>query len=440
MMGGFELLVILAMIAFNSVFAAYEIALAAVTVARLQVLARENLAGAPRALYMKENVEASLAAIQLGITLFGAVAAATGGAGAEERIAPWIQQRLGLPATVAELVAIAGVVLPLTAVTITFGELVPKVFALRNKEWVCLKLSPGMYWFTRSVWPAVWLFEMVVSAIADWGERRFRQASGSARPEAAELQELRAAATLARTSRLIGHQEENIILAAARLSSRPLREIMLGAEHISLLDLKQSIADCLVKAHLDMHTRFPVTERAGDPQAISGYVNFKDIVTHMRLSPHDPSLRAIVRAIPSFPGNLPIATALEHLMRDRTHIALVRDAQGRVEGMITLEDVIEELVGDIQDEYDLLPTHAVPSGGGWVVGGGLGLVRLRELTGIDLTADSPPDGVRNVSGWVAAQLGRDVRGGEALERSGVRVLVRKVRRQQVLEAQVSRTR
>jgi putative hemolysin len=439
-MGPIELIVMLAMIAFNGIFAAYEIALAAVSPLRLQILNQENRKGARAAAYMKENVEGSLAAIQLGITLFGAVAAATGGAGAQEQIGPWMQQAFGIPESVAEPAAIALVVVPLTSFTIVFGELVPKVFALRNKERVCLSLSPVMYWFTLSVWPAVWLFETVVTAIADWAERHFHRVSGSARSEAMELQELRAAAAVARTSRLIGHREENIILGAARLSSRPVRDIILPAEHIAMLNVNNSIGDCLVKAHLDMHTRFPVTEREGAPQAIVGYVNFKDIVAHMRLSPHDASLRAILRSIPSLPDDMPISSALEKLMRERTHIALVRDGQGRVLGMITLEDILEELVGDIQDEYDQLPLHVAPTGGGWVVGGGVGLARLRELTGIDLAAELGPDKPRNLNGWVVAQLASKVRGGEVLERNGVRVVVRKVRRQQVLEAQVSRIR
>jgi putative hemolysin len=329
---------------------------------------------------------------------------------------------------------------PLTAFTIVVGELVPKIFALRNKEWVCLRLSPAMSWFALSTWPVVWLLESSATAVMNWTERRWKpRIHRDAKAEAAELQELRAIASMARTARLIGAREENIILGAVRLSSRPIREIMLPAEHINMLNVNDSISDCLVAAHLEMHTRFPVTERAGDPQGIIGYVNFKDIVAHMRLSPHDSSIRAIVRVMPSFQEDLPISSALESLMRERAHIALVRDSSGKVLGMITLEDIIEELVGEIQDEYDLLPVHAVASGAGWVVGGGISLPRLRELTGIDLASSLPASGARTLSGWVAGHLSRAVRGGDVVERNGMRVVVRKVRRQQVLEAQVSLT-
>jgi putative hemolysin len=435
-MGAVELVIMLAMVAFNSVFAAYEIALAAVSQARLQVLAGEGRAGAKAALYMKENVEASLAAIQLGITLFGAVAAATGGAGAEEDIAPWLASRWGLSMGLAELLAVAVVVAPLTAVTIVGGELVPKVFALRNKELVCLRMSPGMRWFTFSVWPAVWLFETCVIAITDWGERRLRREGG--RLEAAELQELRAVAAMARTSRLIGAREEGIILGAARLASRPVREIMLPAPAISMLPLNASLGDALVSAHLDMHTRFPVTERPGDPGGIVGYVNVKDMVSALRLSPREPSLRGIVRPLQHFSAEDTISGCLERLLREGAHIAVVCDG-GKVAGLVTMEDIVEELLGDIKDEYDRPPSRVTPAGAGWVVGGGTPLSRLREVAGLDLESDLPPGGAATLADWLSGHLGRPAAAGDVVERGGVRVAVRKLRRQALHEAQVARS-
>lgn len=435
---GIDWAIIAAMVLLNGVFAAYELALASASLARLQMLAHENRLGAKAAVRMKQSMEASLAVVQLGITLVGVIAAATGGAEAQEDFTPAFRQ-LGASTQVAEVLALSVVIVPLTIVTIVIGELIPKVFALRNKEWVCLRLSPLMMGFSFVVWPVVWLLEMVVKAAVAFGERFvFRGGVREGGHEAVSMQELRATAALARASRLIGAQEERIILSAARLSSRPVVEIALPAEHISLLNVNNSLSDCLIAAHLDMHTRFPVTQREGDPQAIIGYVNFKDIVAQLRLAPKHPSLAAILRPIPLFQASEPIAHVLETMMREHTHIALVRSPEGRVVGLVTLEDILEELVGEIEDEHDRLPAHVASSEAGWVVGGGISLTRLREVTGLDLEADLPNDTARTFNQWMAGHLGRPVRGGDVLERHGLRILVRKIRRQGVLEAQISR--
>ncbi len=436
-MWGAELAVIAAMVVINSVFAGYEIALASVSLPRLQALAQENRPGARAALRMKEAIEGSLAAIQLGITLVGAIAAATGGAGAEENLAPWLRERAGLPEGLAELLALAIVVLPITVVSILFGELLPKVFALRNPEWLCLQLSPAMRWFTQSVHPLVWLFEQGVAAIMRWSARRWQRARAAA-PDTTAIGELRATATAAHTLRLIGKREEKIIHAATTLPNRAVREIMLPAPAIAMLHAGDNLADALLQAHLHMHTRFPTTEGPGDPQKIVGYVNFKDIVVQLKLAPGEPTLRGIVRPIPSLPDSTPIASGLETLMRERSHIALVRDAAGSVCGMITLEDILEELVGEIEDEYDRLPARVVASGPGWVVGGGVTLARLATDTGIRLAPRAPADDGQRLTDWVCEQLGGPVGGGELLERAGVRLLVRKVRRQSVREAYLFR--
>ncbi len=431
-----ELIVVAAMIALNSVFAGYEIALASINVGRLEIMARERRRGAAAALRMKQNIEASLAVVQLGITLVGAIAAATGGAGAEESIEPHLRE-WGLSPGAAQFLAIAMIVAPLTVLTIMFGELVPKVFSLRNKEWVCLRLSPLMEWFSYSVWPAVWMFESGTTLIMRWSERCWKL-DDQDNPEEAKLQELRGAAAVARTSRLIGHREEGIIVSASRLAKTPLRRIMLPIEYVSMLAVQMSLSDALVAAHQDMHTRFPVTEEAGNAQRIFGYVNFKDIVAALRLAPGDPSIRNIARRLASFQADMSVADCLERLMREHNHIALVRETDGQVIGMVTLEDVVEELVGEIHDEFDRIPAHLTPAGQGWIAGGFVTLGQLRDAAGIDLPLlnDKP---IHTLNDWITERLDRPPRGGEVIEADACRILVRKVRRTLVQEAYLSRT-
>jgi putative hemolysin len=293
-----------------------------------------------------------------------------------------------------------------------------------------------MEWFTYAAWPAVWFFETSVALIVKWGEKRWKPEENAA-PSEAHLHELRAVAALARASRLIGWREEGIIVNAARLSRTPVRAIALPAEFVRMLDADAVLTEALVAAHQDMHTRFPVTEQPGDPQGIVGYVNFKDVVATLRLNPHEPSLRSVLRPLTAFAAETSVAECLERMIREHTHIALVREADGRVTGMLTLEDVLEELVGEIHDEYDRLPAHLVSAGTGWFVGGGVGLDRIRQTTGLDL----PPKGdhpVLTLNDWVLERLGQPPRGGEQIDTATARVLVRKTRRKLVQEAHLSR--
>jgi len=430
-----ELIVMAVMIALNGIFAAYEIALASVGLARLDTLAHENRHGAASAMRMKTGMEGSLAVVQLGITLVGAIAAATGGAGAEESIEPWFLGQ-GFAAGTAQFLAIGVIVLPLTVVTIIFGELVPKVFALENREWVVLRLSPLMEWFSFAVWPAVWFLETTVSLLVGLLTRRWNRGESTA--NATELQELRAIAALARTSRLIGRREEGIIVSAARLSSTTIESVMLPIEHVRYLYIGDSLTTALVAAHLDMHTRYPVTEQKNDPQTFMGYVNFKDIVATLRIAPQEPSLRGILRPLVHFNSTATVAECLERLIHEHNHIAVVRNPAGHVVGIVTLEDILEELVGEIHDEYDRLPAHVVPTGHGWIVGGSLPLSKLAEVIGSPLEMESgmlPTDALNT---WIARRLGRPARPGDTVRSDGWQLIVRKVRRQAVVEAFVTR--
>lgn len=429
-----ELIVMTVMIALNGIFAAYEIALASVGLARLDTLVHESRHGAASAMRMKTSMEGSLAVVQLGITLVGAIAAATGGAGAEESIEPWFHAQ-GFSSGAAQFLAIGVVVLPLTVVTIIFGELVPKVFALENREWVVLRLSPLMEWFSFAVWPAVWFLESTVSLLVGALTRNW-QREGSA--NATELQELRAIAALARTSRLIGRREEGIIVSAARLSSTTIESVMLPISHVRYLYIGDSLNEALVAAHLDMHTRYPVTEQKHDPQTFMGYVNFKDIVATLRIAPQEPSLRGILRPLVQFKSNATVAECLERLIHEHNHIAVVSDKSGQAVGIVTLEDILEELVGEIHDEYDRLPAHVVPTGHGWIVGGSLPLGKLAEVTSSPLDDEPETLPTDTLNAWVARRLGRPARPGDTVRSGGWQLVVRKVRRQAVVEAFVAR--
>ncbi len=423
------LLVILIMLVFNGMLAAYEMALVSVSRARLHILQGRRIKGASEAAFMKDHMEASLAVIQLGLTLVSAVAAATGGLSASDQIAPWLTAHWGLSATFADVVALLFVVIPLSGVTIVFAELVPKMAALNDRERMCLRFSPFMQGVFVAFAPIVRIFEMIVKHLV---RVMFRKpVDGEAN---AHLHELQAAAALARTSRLIGAREERIVVAAAQLSTRRVREIMILREDMCTIPAESSLQDALIRAHMDMHTRFPVCVLEQGQSIISGYVNFKDIIAALRLNPSNPTIRGILRPITSVEWDMTIALALEKMIQENLHIMLVAQREKGVVGMITMEDIIEELVGDIEDEFDRVPAYIHPYGGGWIVGGGVTLGALAVATGW-----VPPPGIdaaMRLTAWCALHRNTPFEGGETFEAQGLLVTVRKLRRRKVGEVAV----
>jgi putative hemolysin len=423
-------LTILAMLLANGVFAAYELALASVRLDRLRILAEKKRRGAATALRMKNRMEGSLAVVQLGITLVGAIAAATGGASIEEHVSPYLARTLHLADRLADVLALVCFVIPLAALTIVVGELIPKVLAIKNSEWVCVTLSPFMWAFALVVYPAVLLFEWLTTTFVRLIERLLPSKSVD---HQTHLHELRAQVNLLRASQVIGMQEERIILQASRLSSVKVGDIMMPEDDIVMVIADAPLSENLVIAHMDLHTRFPVTARRGEPQAIIGYVTFKDMVLLAKTHPGNPVIREIVRPLISLPVDIPLSEALRRLTTDHQHLALVRGEGGRVEGMITQEDIFEELVGDIQDEFDRLPKHISPSGNQLVVGGGVTLAQLRTtLKRPDLGSSLAP--TTTLNDWLNHGREEPIKGGDMVVVDGVWAQVRKVRRRRVTEA------
>jgi len=434
-MFGYELVVIILMLVFNAVFAAYEMGLASISRARLAILLNEKKKGAAEAAFMKDKMEASLATIQLGITLVGVIAAATGGAGVEETFVPYLQDKLGISETLSGVLAIVVLIIPLTFVIIVFGELVPKMLALNNKEWIVLRLSPVMKILSQAIHPIVSVIEItvkkVVSLLTRWGGME----PGS---RGQWLHELKAAVSLARTSKLMGEREEKIVLAAAHLSTHLVRDIMMPAQDISMIYTGSSLADALIKAHLDMHTRFPVCMKENDPQSIDGYVNFKDIVAAMRVNPSDPTVKGIARPIKKVSEDTPLSQLLEIMILERNHIVVVTSGEGAILGMVTLEDIIEELVGEIEDEFDRLPTHIHPYGSScWIVGGGVPINAVASTAGLDWSSKFGNGRIPTVAEWCVQKAGHTLKSGEVIESDNLRVTPRKFRRKKVLEAMVT---
>lgn len=424
------IVIIAGMLLINSVFAAYEIALASVSLSRLAALSEQGRPGAGAALFMKSRMEASLAVVQLGITLVGAIAAAVGGAGAEMQFSPWLKSTLGITEGFADFLALALVVLPISGVTIVCAELVPKSFALKNAELVCLTLSQPMRFFARAAYPIVFSLEWLTK----WAVRLIQRIVGTTSSDdgIGGLHAFLAHAEALRMSRILSPQQERVIMGVGRLSKLTVRDILVPSAEIKLIHADGSLMAALVRAHVDAHTRFLVTDRADDPQSIIGYVNVKDLFFLAKSHPHNPSVREITRQALALPPDLLIGEAFARLMSEHAHLAIVRDAAGVIHGMITLGDILQEVVGDIHDEFDRLPRTLVPAGHSWIAGGGTTLAQVRDA--LNWLGPVPPCSERTtLNEWIGARIGAP-RTGETYSIDGLKVLIRKMRRGNTFEA------
>jgi putative hemolysin len=324
-------------------------------------------------------------------------------------------------------------VVPLSAVTIIFAELVPKMVGINNKEGVALALSPAMKAVSLALYPAVYVFEGIVKKVMRLGKGRL--GDGQVADDRSGLLEIRAAASLARATRIIGPMEERIVMSAVQLSVRTVADAMVPERDIATIPAGASLAEALMEAHLHMHTRYPVSRESGNPQTIDGYVTFKDIVTALKVDPSGSGLHGIVRPIRRMAANTKLSQALTDMIRDRVHIALVTEGD-KVQGLITMEDIVEELVGEIRDEYDRLPGHLNAIGEGWLVGGSVPMGELAKAMGGAVLTEV--DGKLTLADWVDRCRDLSPRSGDTIHTAGVEVLVRKVRRNRVAEAVIRR--
>lgn len=311
-----------------------------------------------------------------------------------------------------------------TYAMLQFTEVLPKTLGVRFNRELALVIA-------RPLQVAAWILRPVLRLI-HWINRLFEVSSPAGRA-LATIEEIAVLAGLARLANQIGPQQERIIVSAARLADLRARDVMLPTDQIAFLSTSQTLADALLTAHIDAHTRYPVCEQ-GDPDRVVGYVNFKELVYYMRTNPNDSRLQGVMRPVHFISPDTSAAELLRTFVSQHIHIAIVRDASGKTLGLVTLEDLIEELVGELEDEFDRLPRMFHPlSGGTWMIGGGLPVKELAARLEVPLA-----DTQGTVSAWLTRHLGRNPRVGDEYVESGVKFAVRRVRRGRVFEVVATR--
>ena len=406
-----ELLIILALTLFNGLFSAAEIAVLSVRRTRVAELSEEGSRGAQAVQWRRAQPERFLATVQIGITVIGTTAAAFGGDTLAEDFARWMAPRAPWLGEGAHRVALVLVIALISYLGIVLGELVPKSIALRHAERIALALSVPLRLLARAAKPLVWLFTASSNAILRLVGDHTSFTEARLSPE--EIQELVEEA--GRTGSIDAQASE---IASRAIDFRELTagDVMVPRESIVAVprDLSAEALERVLEGR--RFARLPVYEHT--PENLIGYVSLKDLLP-LALRGR-PAVAECTRPVRFVPTTMPAATLLRAMQSERLPLVLVIDETGGVRGLVTVEDLVEEVVGEILSEGDPAPPSFERGADGAVVVPGT--TPIREVNrALDLELDEP-DGVNTVAGLCIHVAGRLPAPGERVTLRGGHVL------------------
>ncbi len=393
MNGGWGIALILVLVVINGIFVAAEFAIVKVRTTRITELADGGNRLARMARPMLNQVESYLPVIQLGVTM---ATLALGWVGEPSisalliRLMVWI----GVPATVAvgTISTIVTFVL-ITMVTIVLGELVPKSIAIRRAEGATLALAPLLRSFFWLFWPAVWVLNGMTKGVL----KLLRVQPATAADLAHSEDELRMILSASAEGGHIDEVEQTIMRRALTLGDRTVGQVMVPRTEMAALPASMPLREALEEIAATNHTRYPVYE--DDYDDTIGYVHVKDLY---RANPDKP-VRSVLRPVGFIAETASVEVALSRFQTARTPLVIVVDEHGGTSGIVTLQDVVEELIGEVQDEFDHeAPLVETAEDGAFSVDGGARLDYLLEHIGLDL----PAEGFPTLGGRVFEQLQR----------------------------------
>ena len=390
-----EILIVLGLVLLNGYFAMSELAVVSARPARLEALARKGGRGARLALTLAREPGRMLSTVQIGITLVGIIAGAFGGAALAEPLDDALARVPGLAPFSAEI-AYTSVVIGITYFSLIIGELVPKQLALRAPERVAALVAPVIDLMSRIGTPAVWLLDASSRLVL-----RFLGSEAQPRETVTE-EEVRMLIAEGTRTGVFHEQEQEMISRVLRLADRPVRAIMTPRVELVWLDVEDDPAEIARLIKESGHSRFVVGK--GGPDDVLGIVHVRSLLDAC-LAGRTLDLRAAVRPALVLHDNMPVLRALEALRQARVSMALVIDEYGEVEGVVTVEDVLEAVVGDMP-EHRLGETPAIirREDGSLLIDGLLPLDEVKLRLGFESLPDE--DTYHTLGGFILAQFGR----------------------------------
>jgi putative hemolysin len=428
-----EILLILVLVLANGLFAGAEIAIIAARRGRLEQRAAEGSRGARWALELAADPNVFLPTVQIGITLIGAFAAAYGGQQIVDDLSvalanvplPWVKRH-------AEGIGLTVFVVCYTYASLILGELVPKRISLHRAESLAIFVAPIMKFIAGVTRPLVWLMGASINAVL-WLLRL-----GAPREPSVSLDDIEHLIDTGTAEGVVEPLEQRVALGALRLGDRTVRDIMRPRIDLDAMDIDTPPDEVMGTAAMAGFSRLPVYE--GDLDHVVGFVHIKDLFRQCYLG-WPLELRKLLHPALFVPETMTLDRLLELFQEKHNQLAIVLNEYGGTEGMLTLEDVVEEIVGEIRDEHRRHEEQKFIQRDehSWLIDGTLSIADLIKRL------DLPPDdawegrGFSTVAGLILDQLGHIPLIGASIEWNGLRLEVVDMDGQRIDRVLVTRT-
>jgi CBS domain containing-hemolysin-like protein len=414
----------------NAFFVIAEYALVRSRRARLETLADEGARGARLALSQHDNIGDYISACQVGITMASIAIGALGEPAFAHLLEPLFGHALGHAAAVGISVVIA--YLLITVAQTIVGEIVPKLYAIQHAEGVARRVARPLEFFRMLFRPFIWVLNSASNRVL-----RLLGTDPDAEPEGGTPEELKRIIAESQTGGQLDVGEASMLTGVFHLHEQEARQVMTPIPAVVTVDVSETVEEALRLCVSTGHSRLVVTEDENQDR-VKGIVHVNQLVKLLMSKGEDAHFGALVREAPIVPETKPLDDLLADLQRERTELAIVIDEYGRTAGIVTIEDIIEEVVGEISDETD-------PAGGAvrrlangdWFVRGHVAVSDL-ENYGLELPVDT--DAYNSVGGFVFAELGRLPKRGDTISANGYSIRVESVRQNRIEAVRIRQRR
>jgi putative hemolysin len=407
----FELIAIFLLILANGVFAMSEIALVAARKTRLQALAEKRNRNARAAVELAKDPNQFFSTVQIGITLVGILAGAFGGRTLARKLASYLAS-VPILQPYSDAIAVGIVVVGITYFSVVFGELAPKRIALSHAETISMLMAKPMRLLSKLSSPLVWL----LTASTDLIFRLFGSRPAPQPPVTDE--EIKALVQQGTAAGVFEAAEQDMIEAVISLGDKSARAFMTPRTQIVWLDVNDSFDGIRAKIIESRHSRFPVC--SGNLDNVIGVTHSKDLLASC-LDGKSLDLSASVQPAVFIPRSTRALQVLEDIKRSGTHLVLLVDEYGGVEGLITHHDILEAVAGEIPfDERAIEPNAVQRADGSWLLDGMLAVDEFKEIFHLDSLPGENKDAYQTLGGFLFTHMGRVPTVGEHFEWANLR--------------------